>query len=120
MAATSNLLRDRREAQTKVVNGQQVFGARQWEKPKAGWLKVNMDATVFQDKSIGCGAVIRNDQGLFLAARSQKMHGVWSAKEAEALALQDALASLRELQYTHCRVETDSKIAVQACAREPD
>ncbi|XP_074378191.1 uncharacterized protein LOC141719717 [Apium graveolens] len=111
--AASNLLRDWREAQIMVANGHHADGTRQWGRPKAGWVKENVDAAIFQDRSIGCGVVIRNDQGMFLAVRSKKLQGVWSPKEAETLALKEALSWLIELQYKECIVESDSKTLVQ-------
>ncbi|XP_074333675.1 putative ribonuclease H protein At1g65750 isoform X1 [Apium graveolens] len=119
-AAANNLLRDWREAQITVEKDQKAAGARQWENPDAGWIKVNVDAAIFQDNSIGCGAVIRDHQGVFLAARCKKVDGVWRPREAEAIALKEALSWIMELQYKECIFETDSKTLVQACNREPE
>ncbi|KAL1827804.1 hypothetical protein ACET3Z_006216 [Daucus carota] len=47
MAAASNLLRDWREAQLSSTNDRQEVGAREWEKPNAGWVK---DRYVFHVK----------------------------------------------------------------------
>lgn len=120
IAAAFNLLRDWRVAQVMVINGRKVVGARQWEKPGAGWVKVNVDATIFQDSSIGCGAVIRDQHGVFLAARCKKIEGVWRPREAEAIALKEDLSWIIELQYKECMFETDSRTLVQACKRDPD
>ena len=75
---------------------------------------------MFQDNSIGCGAVIRDEQGMFRRAMCKKMEGVWRSKEAEAIALKEALSWIIELQYERCVFETDSKTVVQACKRAPD
>lgn len=63
-----------------------------WEKPSPGWIKVNIDAAVFQDNTIGCGAVIRDAQGGFMAVRCKKIEGRWRPREAEAIALKEALS----------------------------
>lgn len=112
VAAAFNLLRDWRESQVKVVNGRKVAGARQWEKSETGWTKVNMDAAIFQDSSIGCGTVIRDAQGMFLAARCIKIKGSWKPREAEAIVLKEALSWIIELQYKHCVFELDSRTVV--------
>ncbi|XP_074351871.1 uncharacterized protein LOC141691019 [Apium graveolens] len=109
-----------REAQLSSTNDRQKVGAREWEKPNAGWFKVNVDAAVFQDNSIGCGAVIRDEQGMFRGAMCKKMEGAWRPKEAEAIALKEALSWIIELQYERCVFETDSKAVVQACKKAPD
>ncbi|KAL8145163.1 hypothetical protein AgCh_003389 [Apium graveolens] len=119
-AAASNLLRDWREAQITVIKDQKVAGARQWERPDAGWIKVNVDAAIFQDNSIGCGEVIRDHQGVFLAARCKKVDRVWRPREAEAISLKEALSWIVELQYKECIFETDSRTPVQAFNKDPE
>lgn len=99
----------------KSKSGQQVAAARHREKPNAGWLKINVDASVFQDGNIGCGAVVRDAQGQFRAAMSKKVEGKWSPREAEAIAFKEALSWIIKLRYGNCVFETDSKTLVQAC-----
>ncbi|XP_074374105.1 uncharacterized protein LOC141714486 [Apium graveolens] len=91
---------------------------RKWEKPNEGWIKVNVDAAVFQD-SIGCGAVIRDAQGVFMGAFCKKVEGAWRPREAEAIALKEALSWIAELGYGSCVFETDSKELMQACKKAP-
>lgn len=66
-AAAKSLLREWSEAQVQKggVTGQAV-GARIWNRPMARWLKVNVDAAVFQGGSIGVGCVVHDSQGAFV------------------------------------------------------
>lgn len=57
-----------------------------------GWVKVNIDAAVFLDGSIGVGAIIRDEHSGFVAARGKKIAGAWKAREAEAIGLKEALS----------------------------
>lgn len=119
-AAALNLLRDWREAQVTEMNVRKPTGARQWEKPEAGWVKVNVDAATFRDKSVGWGAVIRDHNGAFLATICKKVEGAWRPREAEAMAIKEALSWIIKLQYQKCIVETDARTLVQACKRDPE
>lgn len=90
IAVATNLLRDWREAQILAVTACQETGARVWEKPATGWLKVNVDAAIFRDDNIRCDAVIRDAQGTFMGTMCKKIEGVWRPKEAEAIAMKEA------------------------------
>lgn len=120
IAAASNLLRDWKEVQSLNNNSQNQTEVRRWEKPKDGWIKLNVDAAVFRNNNIGCGVVLRDAQGRFLGARCKRVEGAWRPREAEAIALKKALSWLVTLGYTTCEIETDSKILVQACSKTPD
>ncbi|XP_074346112.1 uncharacterized protein LOC141684874 [Apium graveolens] len=103
-----------------VVNGRTVERDKRWKKPEEGWIKVNVDAMIFQENGIGCAAVIRDARGEFPASRCKKIAGVWRPKEAEAIAFKEALSWIIELQHKNCVFETDSRVLVQACNRAPD
>ncbi|XP_017217366.2 uncharacterized protein LOC108194940 [Daucus carota subsp. sativus] len=66
----THLLREWTEAQIKEesrkIRGE--VGDRVWSPPPTGWLKINIDAAVFLDGTIGVGAVIRDDRGCFIGA----------------------------------------------------
>lgn len=115
--AAGHLLRDWRETQLRIDQSKflENAGARVWSPPKAGWLKVNIDAAVFIDGSIGVGAVIRDDQARFVAARGKRIAGAWKAREAEAIGLKEALSWVIDKGYTHCIFETDSYVLAAAC-----
>lgn len=50
-----------------------------------------------------------------MGALCKKIEGVWRPKEAEAIAMKEALSWIIALQYEKCVIETDSKMLVQAC-----
>lgn len=121
MDAATALLRDWRAAQAEVtvrsLQGDQ--GNRTWMKPEVGWLKINTDAAVFQDGSIGVGAVIRDSQGCFIGAGCCKVEGAWSSREAEAISMKEALSWIINRAYNQCVFETDLKSLVSACNGYP-
>ena len=95
------------------------IGDRTWRKPELGWLKLNIDAAVFQDGQIGVGCVLRDAQGQFVGPRCQKVGGAWLPREAEAISLNEALSWVIERRYDHCIVETDSKSFAMVCNGTP-
>ncbi|KAK9190098.1 hypothetical protein WN943_018699 [Citrus x changshan-huyou] len=63
---------------------------------------------------IGLGCVIRNSDGAFLAARCVGRHGAFSAREAEALGIREALSWLKEYKLPCVIVEMDCLQVFQA------
>lgn len=91
-AAAVNLLSDwSRAREIEHTRRHQMQEESRWSKPPVGWVKVNVDAAVFSDNTIGFGSVIRNEEGQFLRARSGRIAGCWKRREAEALSLKEAL-----------------------------
>lgn len=50
---------------------ERTLGAR-WRPPSPGHLKLNSDAALFSDDTVGLGFVIRNDRGEVMAAGSRR------------------------------------------------
>lgn len=113
----SHLLIEWKEAQIKENDRRtrDEVGARVWKPPDAGWLKVNIDAAVFLNGNIGVGAVIRDENSCFVAARGKKIAGAWTAREAEAIGLKEALSWIIDKGYKQCVIETDSSALAAAC-----
>ncbi|XP_074337079.1 uncharacterized protein LOC141674258 [Apium graveolens] len=115
------LLREWTEAQAReeklLIRGK--TGDRVWSKPSPGWFKINIDAAVFIMGGIGVAAVVRDDQGGFVAARVLKLPGKWSPREAEALALKEALSSVLDRGYMQCEFETDCYALAATCNGSP-
>nr|GMD88427.1 uncharacterized protein LOC109155154 [Ipomoea batatas] len=85
-----------------------------WTKPPHGWLKLNVDAAINKElKTIGLGFILRNDNGRFVAAREQMWQGLYNAKEAEAIAVREALSWIKELNIDYVQVETDALLVIQ-------
>ncbi|XP_019167154.1 PREDICTED: uncharacterized protein LOC109162903 [Ipomoea nil] len=86
----------------------------QWKRPQQGFMKMNVDAAInIGDGCMGVGCVLRDDQGVFVAARSANWRGVLTSREAEALAIRDSLIWLRSHTESNILVETDSQQVVQ-------
>lgn len=81
-----HLLAEWKDAQVSsgMMNRQGGVGDCVWRRPPAGWIKINTDAALFSNETIGLGCVIRDDQGLFIGARCCEMSGAWTPREAEA------------------------------------
>ena len=61
-----------------------------WRKPV--WLKCNVDVAIFNQKCcIGHGCVLKNRQGLLVAAKNGLMHGPLDPMVAEAMSCKEAL-----------------------------
>lgn len=79
-----------------------------WGKPPQGWLKCNVDAGVFSSQSrYSFGGVIRDSGGAFIAAKCQRFPGLFRPREAEALAVCEALSWIKNLQLSKIIVEID-------------
>ncbi|KAH9771200.1 putative reverse transcriptase/RNA-dependent DNA polymerase [Citrus sinensis] len=79
------------------------------QRPSVGWFKCNVDATTFSSSGkISHGAVIRNSDGVFIAARSDCFIGSFGAREAEAIGVREILSWLKGLPVFPVIVEMDS------------
>ncbi|KAH9778582.1 reverse transcriptase domain-containing protein [Citrus sinensis] len=79
-----------------------------WGKPPQGWLKCNVDAGVFSSQSrCSFRGVIRDSGGAFIAAKCQSFPGLFRPREAEALAVREALSWIKNLQLSKIIVEID-------------
>lgn len=94
-------------------------GDRVWSKPSTGWVKITVDAAMFMMGGIGVAAIIRDDQGAFVAARVMKLPGEWSPREAEALALKEALSWVINRGYIYCEFQTDCYALAASCNGSP-
>ncbi|GAA0157176.1 hypothetical protein LIER_38412 [Lithospermum erythrorhizon] len=91
---------------TVMVKKQQAPTLCRWERPEAGGLKLNIDAT-FKGERAGYGGIIRNDQGSLIYAVG--LHGKCSSPlQGEVDALYHCLRSCAQKGYTNLQVEIDS------------
>ncbi|KAL5748652.1 hypothetical protein ACOSQ2_025949 [Xanthoceras sorbifolium] len=75
----------------------------------AGWFKLNTDASLnIDDSLVGLGAVIRDDNGLFMAGLSHKLVRSVSIEIAEASAILIGLHLAIESGFSHLLVESDA------------
>jgi len=71
--------------------------------------KLNTDVTVdSNNKCMGFGWVLRDGEGQIIAASSIPCKGVFNPKEAEAMAIREALSCLKRHNYNFVQVETEA------------
>jgi ribonuclease HI len=90
-----------------------------WSKPLASAVKLNIDAAFDVERKSGAsGAIIRNNQGNFIAASSVFIPYVASATMTEAMAMLHGLNFANSLGYSEVEAESDSLEVVQLCSGE--
>ncbi|XP_074373526.1 uncharacterized protein LOC141713854 [Apium graveolens] len=92
-----------------------------WEKPEAGWLKLNVDATVRTcDDSFSMGLVLRDHTGVFVACKTVRQPPLGTVIEAEALTILEGLQWILTLPHGGVYIESDSLTNVRAlqCSRD--
>ena len=94
---------------------QHAYGPLTWSRPLGGRWKCNLDAAMFRDLlAIGLGMVMRRNDGQFYACKTLLMPLSCSVKEAEALALREALLWALSLKLVDVEFETDSLLVVNS------
>lgn len=87
---------------------------KKWEKPKVGWTKLNVDAALdSSDCIMGFGWIMRDDIGIFVAAKGTPKEGKFQPKEAEAMAICEALSWLKSKNIDKVHIENDCLLVVQ-------
>ncbi|XP_073271465.1 uncharacterized protein [Primulina huaijiensis] len=107
------------QAQKNSTKGQAPSSRRdaddRWTKPPDPYVKCNVDATLFNEhQAVGFGFVVRDSAGEFMVSKTSVNYGLFEVKEAEALALLDAIAWTTSLELHDIIFETDSKTVVNA------
>lgn len=78
-----------------------------WTRPPVGWIKVNVDASVWRSLAV-FSMVARDEEGELLAAATLAPMMMLSAGLAEALCLQWAMCLALDLGFFSVCFETDS------------
>ncbi|XP_019168039.1 PREDICTED: uncharacterized protein LOC109163789 [Ipomoea nil] len=84
-----------------------------WTPPPANWLKCNVDAALFATGA-GFGAVVRNQDGNFVAAKGGRLGSIQDPLLAEALAIAQALDWLQSIGLNNINLETDCLLFISA------
>ena len=85
-----------------------------WTPPPSDWYKANFDAAIFNDVGrAGLGVIIRDSQGLTMAALAQNVQLASSVVEMEALAATRAIELAVELGLDKIISEGDSSIVIR-------
>jgi ribonuclease HI len=85
-----------------------IYSVPKWTPPPEGTVWINVDAALFKPSNrMGVGVVIRNHNGVCLAACSELLSEVTSPELAEALAIRRALAFVREEGFDKIMLASD-------------
>ena len=99
-----------------VLNRATTGGDPHWSRPPPRQVKLNVDASFYDDLHAGAtGAVVRDCQGNFIAAATTLLPNVVSVAMAEAWAMKEGLSFINSLGYSAIIAESDSLETVQAC-----
>ena len=80
-----------------------------WHPSNPPQFKINVDGVVFKDqRATGFGMVIRDSQGLVLAAMSKKIPATLAVLEAEAKSMETTIHFAWEMGFKEVYFETDS------------
>ncbi|KAL6520972.1 hypothetical protein OROGR_017541 [Orobanche gracilis] len=87
----------------------------EWSAPPLGYIKVNIDATIFSNYNIvGCGVVARDTEGEFIAWRHTRMRGHWNPEVAEACAVLGGINMALDFNWRRVIFESDCYNVVTA------
>jgi hypothetical protein len=90
-----------------------------WCKPEPRQVKINVDASFYADLHAGSiGAIARDYQGSFIAAKAVYLPHVASLAMAEAIAMREGLSLATSLGCNNIIAESDSMETIQACMGE--
>uniref|UniRef100_A0ACD5ZW00 Uncharacterized protein n=1 Tax=Avena sativa TaxID=4498 RepID=A0ACD5ZW00_AVESA len=102
------------------VNKARMMGVK-WTRPEARVLKLNVDASFYADSCAGSvGAVIRDYEGNFVAAKSVLLPHVHSAALSEARAMRVGMSLASSLGCNRIITESDSIETIEAYSANRD
>jgi len=86
-----------------------------WQPPASGRLKCNIDATFSAHRNrTGIGIRLRDEEGVFVLAKTVSYDGVYPVDIGEALGLNIALQWVSDMQLDNIDFEVDSKTTKEA------
>ena len=92
-----------------------ITNAVSWEKPEFWWIKVNIDAVVFWDRSITrLGWVIRDSLGSFISAHGTIYQMQLHPHMAETMGVQEVLSWIKRSYLSKVVVEMDAQVVFNA------
>ncbi|XP_050246834.1 uncharacterized protein LOC126694538 [Quercus robur] len=111
----SDALREFQQLRPNHIAIPRTARAVKWKPPSASCVKVNFNGALFsQDRLAGIDVIIRNDQGLVMAALSQQIPSPASMEMVEVVAARRTLMFAVELGFNKVEVEGDSESVVNA------
>lgn len=110
-----DLLQDFRDVQSLSLHPLVQREVVRWKPPSSGLFKINFDGALFDNLALaGLGIVIQDEQGLIIAALSQRIPLPSSVVMVEALAARRALIFAQEISISTVEVEGDSLQVIRA------
>ncbi|KAL8519241.1 hypothetical protein ACS0TY_010254 [Phlomoides rotata] len=91
-----------------------------WTRPPPGTTKINTDAAIFEDGTVGLGFIVRDDMGQTLIAGSKRCRGSDSSTLVEALALKFGLKTAQLGGLLVNIIESDSERLVRTINGDTD
>uniref|UniRef100_A0A803MVI4 Uncharacterized protein n=1 Tax=Chenopodium quinoa TaxID=63459 RepID=A0A803MVI4_CHEQI len=91
-----------------------VLSASSWTATSNGVVKINTDAALLPDKSVGLGVVARDSAGCILFTVVRKRTGHWDPGVAEAAALCFGVEMANRLGHNAIWLESDAMTSVQS------
>ena len=86
-----------------------------WKPPEQGSYKVNFDGATFaEEKCSSLGVIVRDKEGLVIAAMATRIPQLLQAIEIEALAANKALEFAQEMDLTDVVLKGDSSLVMAA------
>ncbi|KAL6130521.1 hypothetical protein ACLB2K_068900 [Fragaria x ananassa] len=84
-----------------------------WFPPAVDHLKLNVDGAFMPNETEGgVGGILRDNQGIVVAAFTKHISGINSANQAELEAIRAGLIWLKTYNFHNCILETDCQVAV--------
>ncbi|KAF7807751.1 hypothetical protein G2W53_039912 [Senna tora] len=84
-----------------------------WEKPRRGWVKMNTDAGCLPEGGGVIGGLIRDGEGVYLAAFTEKRAGMSNPMVLEAEAVRRGMEVALQLGLDRVIFETDAKMVTE-------
>ncbi|PNT76908.1 hypothetical protein BRADI_1g55484v3 [Brachypodium distachyon] len=92
-----------------------------WSRPSPGWIKLNTDAVVDQQRGVACsGIVARDETGAFMSAKCRRYDHLVEPAVIELLACRDVMLFARQQAWQNIEVEMDRQVVVCAWDRTVD
>uniref|UniRef100_A0A7N2L7F5 RNase H type-1 domain-containing protein n=1 Tax=Quercus lobata TaxID=97700 RepID=A0A7N2L7F5_QUELO len=96
-----------------------VPGKRKWQPPNPGEYKTNLDGAMFTvSDEAGLGVVVRDSNGLVVAAMAEKMKQPHSVECLEMLAARRAVIFVKEIGLQESHFEGDSELVIKELQRD--
>ncbi|XP_028765434.1 uncharacterized protein LOC114723408 [Neltuma alba] len=83
-----------------------------WKLRRAGYVRVDVDGSVFHQNQAVCGGVARDDQGNWLRGLQQDL-GYAPSTAAELLAIRSGLRMYKDMNFSQVQLSADSLEAIQ-------